>query len=205
MDADVYGPSIPTLMGAGSAPAQRTPAVSYGVKIMSMGFFVPKGEATIWRGPMLSKVVDQFLGGVDWGGLDYLLVDLPPGTGDVQLSLCQMIPYGRGHRLGPAGCRLQRHVEPSHVPEARPGLDWLNMSGFELNTGQRKRSSAARSALRQNDLLLGEILSRRRSDHLRRRRPIVDSVPDRRRPRLSGSPKSRGGGEHAPAGRRRGE
>ena len=84
MDADVYGPTIPILMGAGTPPAQRTPAVSYGVKIMSMGFY---GEATIWRGPMLSKVVDQFLGGVEWGELDYLLVDLPPGTGDAIVLL----------------------------------------------------------------------------------------------------------------------
>jgi ATP-binding protein involved in chromosome partitioning len=110
MDADVYGPTIPTLMGAGPAPAQRTPAVAYGVKIMSMGFFVPKGEATIWRGPMLSKVVDQFLGGVAWGELDYLLVDLPPGTGDVHLSLCQTIPLtgassSRPRRMSPSTSR----------------------------------------------------------------------------------------------------
>ncbi|HTE86660.1 MAG TPA: P-loop NTPase [Dehalococcoidia bacterium] len=96
MDADVYGPSIPTLMGAATPPAAENgtivPVLRYGVKIVSIGFFVPKGEATIWRGPMLSKLIDKFLGGVAWGELDYLLVDLPPGTGDVQLSLCQKIP-----------------------------------------------------------------------------------------------------------------
>ena len=96
IDADVYGPSIPTLMGATAPPAAQrgaiVPVLRYGVKIVSIGFFVPKGEATIWRGPMLAKLIDKFLGGVEWGELDYLLVDLPPGTGDVQLSLCQKIP-----------------------------------------------------------------------------------------------------------------
>jgi len=96
MDADVYGPTIPTLMGADAPLTQQDgkiiPALRYGVKIISMGFLVPQGEAVIWRGPMLAKMVDQFLGGVDWGELDYLIVDLPPGTGDVQLSLCQKIP-----------------------------------------------------------------------------------------------------------------
>jgi len=91
MDADVYGPSIPTLMGAGAPPTQQQgkilPAVRYGVKIVSMGFFVPKGEATIWRGPMLAKVVDQFLGGVEWGELDYRVDGLPPGARDLYGNL----------------------------------------------------------------------------------------------------------------------
>ncbi len=96
MDADVYGPSIPTLTGAtpgaGGSPTSFTPPVAHGVKVVSMGFFVRPGDAVIWRGPMLHKAVEQFLGQVEWGELDYLVVDLPPGTGDVQLSLCQMIP-----------------------------------------------------------------------------------------------------------------
>jgi ATP-binding protein involved in chromosome partitioning len=96
MDADVYGPSIPTLTGAvpasGGNPNRFVPPVAHGVKVVSMGFFVNPGDAVIWRGPMLHKAVEQFLGQVDWGELDYLIVDLPPGTGDVQLSLCQMIP-----------------------------------------------------------------------------------------------------------------
>jgi ATP-binding protein involved in chromosome partitioning len=62
------------------------------VKIMSMGFFLPKDEAVIWRGPMLHKMIQEFLGRVEWGELDYLVIDLPPGTGDVQLSLCQTVP-----------------------------------------------------------------------------------------------------------------
>lgn len=98
MDADVYGPSIPTILGI----AQRQPEVDaqnrispieqYGVKVISMGFFMKPEEAVIWRGPMLHKTVQQFLGGVLWGELDYLLIDSPPGTGDVTLSLCQSIP-----------------------------------------------------------------------------------------------------------------
>lgn len=97
MDADVYGPCIPRLMGA-SGSAQVTekgkviPPLLHGVKIMSMGFFLPKDEAVIWRGPMLHKMIQEFLGRVEWGDLDYLVIDLPPGTGDIQLSLSQTIP-----------------------------------------------------------------------------------------------------------------
>ncbi len=97
MDADVYGPSIPTILGISEKPVMTaehriTPVPKYGLKVMSMEFFVPKGEAVIWRGPMLHKMIQDFLGTVDWGELDYLIVDLPPGTGDIQLSLCQTIP-----------------------------------------------------------------------------------------------------------------
>ena len=97
MDADVYGPSIPTILGITSQPQMDAqgriiPVAQDGLKVMSMGFLMKPEEAVIWRGPMLHKTVQQFLGGVLWGELDYLLVDLPPGTGDVQLSLCQSIP-----------------------------------------------------------------------------------------------------------------
>jgi ATP-binding protein involved in chromosome partitioning len=97
MDADVYGPCIPRLMGVSGAlqateDGQVIPPQVHGVKIMSMGFFLPKDEAVIWRGPMLHKMIQEFLGRVRWGDLDYLVIDLPPGTGDVQLSLSQTIP-----------------------------------------------------------------------------------------------------------------
>jgi ATP-binding protein involved in chromosome partitioning len=96
MDADVYGPTIPTLMNAHTLPKPTVegtvPAEQYGVKIISMGFFLREDDAIIWRGPMLHKTVHHFLGNVLWGDLDYLIVDLPPGTGDVQLTLCQAIP-----------------------------------------------------------------------------------------------------------------
>ncbi len=97
MDADVYGPSIPTLMGISEKPVtgpnqQIIPVTQYDLKIISMGFFLPEEKAVIWRGPMLDKMITQFLGGVQWGELDYLIIDLPPGTGDIQLSLCQKVP-----------------------------------------------------------------------------------------------------------------
>lgn len=97
LDADVYGPSIPTILGITGKPETGStnrlqPVVAHGVKVISTGFFVPANEAVIWRGPMLHKMIQDFLGIVDWGELDYLIVDLPPGTGDVQLSLCQSIP-----------------------------------------------------------------------------------------------------------------
>ena len=94
LDADIYGPSIPTMFGVGPDERVRSdergnliPLERHGVKLVSMGFFVGEGSPLIWRGPMLTKALTQFLYEVDWGGLDYLLVDLPPGTGDVQMTL----------------------------------------------------------------------------------------------------------------------
>jgi ATP-binding protein involved in chromosome partitioning len=96
MDADIYGPSIPTIMGTQEQPRPGgrgiLPVLAHGVKIISAGFFVKPDQAVVWRGPMLAKMIEQFLGQVEWGELDYLIVDLPPGTGDVQLTLCQRIP-----------------------------------------------------------------------------------------------------------------
>lgn len=100
LDADIYGPNIPTMMGVESLPPPKkeclVPAEAYGVKMMSIGFMVRKGQPLIWRGPMLHSAIRQFLGDVDWGELDYLIVDLPPGTGDAQLSLMQHIPLSGG-------------------------------------------------------------------------------------------------------------
>ena len=97
MDADVYGPTIPTLFGVSEKPESGSknrirPVNCDGLKLISMGFFLPKEKAVIWRGPMLDKMMTQFLTGVEWGELDYLIIDLPPGTGDIQLSLCQKVP-----------------------------------------------------------------------------------------------------------------
>ena len=96
MDADVYGPNVPMMMGIQDQPhsiADRIqPLHAHGVRLMSMGFMNPGDKPLIWRGPMLHSVIQQFLRGVDWGELDYLLIDLPPGTGDVQLSLIQTAP-----------------------------------------------------------------------------------------------------------------
>jgi ATP-binding protein involved in chromosome partitioning len=97
LDADIYGPNIPMMMGIHQLPPMKKdqriqPAENYGVKVMSIGFMVQDGQPLIWRGPMLHSAIKQFLTDVDWGDLDYLVVDLPPGTGDVQLSLVQTIP-----------------------------------------------------------------------------------------------------------------
>src|SRR5512140_1225782 len=98
LDADVFGPSIPTMLGAPEVPPQASkeskiiPAQMHGLKVVSVGFFVDKDEAVVWRGPMVHRLLQQFLGDVEWGDLDYLVCDLPPGTGDVQLSLSQLIP-----------------------------------------------------------------------------------------------------------------
>lgn len=96
MDADVYGPSIPHLLGSDERPVMMDgkiqPVQVNGLTVMSMGFLVPPGEAVIWRGPMLHGAVTQFLRDTDWGNLDYLIIDMPPGTGDVALTLSQLMP-----------------------------------------------------------------------------------------------------------------
>ncbi|MDQ3368921.1 MAG: Mrp/NBP35 family ATP-binding protein [Myxococcota bacterium] len=98
LDTDVFGPSIPTMLGTPEVPPSASkdskivPALHHGVKVISVGFFVDKGEAVVWRGPMVHRLLQQFLADVEWGELDYLVCDLPPGTGDVQLSLSQLIP-----------------------------------------------------------------------------------------------------------------
>ena len=96
MDADVYGPNVPLMMGIQQTPhaiGQRIqPLEAYGVKLMSMAFLNPGDKPLVWRGPMLNSVIQQFLRNVDWGELDYLVIDLPPGTGDVQLTLIQTTP-----------------------------------------------------------------------------------------------------------------
>ncbi|HUL03459.1 MAG TPA: Mrp/NBP35 family ATP-binding protein [Gemmatimonadales bacterium] len=95
MDGDIYGPNIPRMMGVGSKPpvseGRIQPLEGHGVKLMSLGFLVERDAPAIWRGPIIMKVIQQFLRDVDWGELDYFLVDLPPGTGDAQLSLVQSI------------------------------------------------------------------------------------------------------------------
>lgn len=96
MDADITGPNVPIMMGTKGLPpleqGQLVPAESFGVKVMSMGFLVKEGEAVIWRGPMLHHAINKFLKEVRWGELDYLIVDLPPGTSDPQLTLSQAVP-----------------------------------------------------------------------------------------------------------------
>jgi len=97
LDADIYGPNVPLMLGISAQPKvlpdQRIePLEIHGLKVISVGFLNPGDKPLIWRGPMLHSIIRQFLGSVDWGLLDYLIVDLPPGTGDVSLSLIQTVP-----------------------------------------------------------------------------------------------------------------
>jgi ATP-binding protein involved in chromosome partitioning len=101
MDADIYGPNVPTMMGVVDQPKiiqdpvrgeLFIPPISHRVKVISMGFLIQGDQPVVWRGPMLHSVVNQFCYKVDWGQLDYLIIDMPPGTGDVQLSLAQLVP-----------------------------------------------------------------------------------------------------------------
>jgi len=96
LDADIYGPNIPIMMGVQKPPSNQgkklAPAESHGIQIMSMAFMVPEDQPVVWRGPMIHGAIQQFLRDVAWGELDYLFVDLPPGTGDAQLSIVQLVP-----------------------------------------------------------------------------------------------------------------
>ncbi len=193
MDADVYGPSIPILMGSKEAPKQGSngkiiPPVCYGVKIISMAFFVPKGEAVIWRGPMLTKMVDQFLGMVDWGELDYLIVDLPPGTGDIQLSLCQRIPLTGAVIVSTPQDLAFQVAEKAIIMFKKLNTPILglveNMSGFICShCGEREEifgsGGARRYGMATNVPFLGEIpLATDIRVFSDGGKPIVESAPD---------------------------
>ncbi len=97
LDADVYGPNVPLMLGVSGQPKvmgdnRIEPLTAHGLKVISVGFLNPGDKPLIWRGPMLHSIIKQFLGSVEWGTLDYLIIDLPPGTGDVALSLVQSVP-----------------------------------------------------------------------------------------------------------------
>jgi len=100
LDADIYGPNVPIMLGITELPPPSSnklaPAQKYGVEVMSMGFLIPRAEALVWRGPMIHGALSQLFTEVEWPELDYLVVDLPPGTGDAQLSLAQLVPLTGG-------------------------------------------------------------------------------------------------------------
>ena len=145
LDADIYGPNVPTMMGVDRLPPARAnklvPAESYGVKVMSIGFLVKPDQPLIWRGPMLHSAIRQFLSDVEWGELDYLVIDLPPGTGDAALSLAQSLPLSGGLIV-----TLPQEVS---LEDARRGMEMFrqleipilgvveNMSYLELPDGSR--------------------------------------------------------------------
>jgi ATP-binding protein involved in chromosome partitioning len=145
LDADIYGPNVPTMMGLKGIPNPKNeklqPAEAYGVKVMSIGFLVKPDQPLIWRGPMLHSAIRQFLSDVEWGELDYLVIDLPPGTGDAALSLAQSLPLSGGVIV-----TLPQQVS---LDDARRGLEMFrqldvhifgvveNMSYLELPDGSR--------------------------------------------------------------------
>jgi len=146
LDCDIYGPSIPLMMGVHDRPGltddeRLVPPTSHGVKLMSMGFLIDPEQAVIWRGPMIQKTIHQFIHQVAWGELDYLLVDLPPGTGDAQLSLCQSVPLDGGVVITTpqeASLGVVRKGVMLFEKVQVPILGIVeNMSGFRLPDGSR--------------------------------------------------------------------
>jgi ATP-binding protein involved in chromosome partitioning len=147
LDADVWGYSIPRMYGLGatrppvSSERKIVPLTSHGVKVMSIGFFVEEDSAVVWRGPMLHKALTQFLQDVDWGALDHLLIDLPPGTGDVSMTLAQLLPQ--------ASFAIVTTPQPTAQKVARRAAEMArklsleiagvieNMSGFLTPSGER--------------------------------------------------------------------
>jgi ATP-binding protein involved in chromosome partitioning len=147
LDADVWGYSIPRMYGLGatrppvSAERKIIPLMSHGVRVMSIGFFVEEDAAVVWRGPMLHKALTQFLQDVDWGALDYLLIDLPPGTGDVSMTLSQLLPQARFVIVTTPQPTAQRVARRSAEMANKLSLEIAgvveNMSGFVTPDGER--------------------------------------------------------------------
>jgi ATP-binding protein involved in chromosome partitioning len=147
LDADVWGYSIPRMFGLGAdrppvSPERKIiPLEAGGVKIMSIGFFVAEDAAVVWRGPMLHKALTQFLEDVEWGELDYLLVDLPPGTGDVSMTLSQLLPEAKFLLVTtpqPTAQKVARRAaEMAHKVSLEIAGVIENMSGFTAPTGER--------------------------------------------------------------------
>jgi len=170
LDCDIYGPSIPLMMGIHDRPTisadeKLVPPTNYGVHLMSMGFLIEGDAPVIWRGPMIVKTIQQFFFSVAWGELDYLLVDLPPGTGDAQLTLCQTVPLDGGVII--------TTPQEASLGVVRKGIGMFqkvnvpilgiveNMSYFTAPGGQRVEifghGGGQEEARRQNVPFLGEI------------------------------------------------
>jgi ATP-binding protein involved in chromosome partitioning len=170
LDCDIYGPSIPLMMGVHERPTisadeKMVPPANYGVKLMSMGFLVEGDQPVIWRGPMIMKTIQQFFSAVEWGDLDILLVDLPPGTGDAQLSLCQTVPLDGGVIVTTpqeASLGVVRKGMAMFQKVNVPILGLVeNMSYFTTPTGERVEifghGGGRAEAARQQVAFLGEV------------------------------------------------
>jgi ATP-binding protein involved in chromosome partitioning len=147
LDADVWGYSIPRMFGLGaerpqvSAERKIIPPVAHGIKVMSIGFFLEEDAAVVWRGPMLHKALTQFLEDVAWGELDYLLVDLPPGTGDVSMTLAQLLPQAKFLIVTTPQATAQKVARRSAEMAGKVKLEIAgiveNMSSFTTPSGER--------------------------------------------------------------------
>jgi len=192
MDADIYGPNIPRMFGVFDKPlvagGRIRPLEAHGVKLMSIGFLVDRDSAAIWRGPIIMKVIQQFLRDVDWGELDYFIVDLPPGTGDAQLSLVQSIQV--------AGAIIVTTPQEMAVGDALRGARMFervnvpvvgiveNMSGYtDPETGRRveffSAGGGSRLAAEVGAPLLGEVpLQPGLAHQADRGEPVVIAAPE---------------------------
>jgi ATP-binding protein involved in chromosome partitioning len=147
LDADVWGYSIPRMLGLGgerpkvSDSRKILPLEAHGLKVMSIGFFIKENEAVVWRGPMLHKALTQFLEDVSWGALDYLLIDLPPGTGDVSMTLAQLLPQAQFMIVTTPQAAAQQVARRSAEMADKVKLEISgvieNMAGFTTPDGQR--------------------------------------------------------------------
>ena len=192
LDCDIYGPSIPLMMGVHEKPtvnaAERlVPPSNHGVKVMSIGLLVTDDQPVIWRGPMISKTIQQFLLAVEWGELDFLLVDLPPGTGDAQLSLCQTVPLDGGVIISTPQAASRGVVRKGIAMFRKVNVPILgiveNMSYFTTPNGERVEifghGGGQEEAARQNVPFLGEVpLFTEIREGGDRGMPIVVSTPN---------------------------
>jgi ATP-binding protein involved in chromosome partitioning len=147
LDADVWGYSVPRMLGLGgqrpkvSGERKILPLEAHGIKVMSIGFFIAEDEAVVWRGPMLHKALTQFLEDVAWGELDFLLIDLPPGTGDVSMTLAQLLPQAKFVLVTTPQAAAQkvarRAAEMAHKVSLEIAGVIENMSGFTTPAGDR--------------------------------------------------------------------
>ncbi len=190
LDADIYGPSVPIMMGIPGLVDQATtplPLEKYGLKLMSMGFLVAATQPVIWRGPMVHRAITQFFSDLNWGTLDYLVVDLPPGTGDAQLTLTQTIPL--------SGAVIVTTPQDVSLVDARKGLEMFrqvrvpvlgiieNMSYFMGDDGKRydifRHGGGQKLATEAGVAFLGEIpIDPRVAECGDAGMPIVQKYPD---------------------------
>jgi ATP-binding protein involved in chromosome partitioning len=193
LDADVWGYSIPRMLGAAGRPRVSEERkilpieAAGGVKVMSIGFFVEENAAVVWRGPMLHKAIQQFLEDVDWGSLDYLLIDLPPGTGDVSMTLAQLLPQAKMLLVTTPQPAAQSVAHRAAEMATKFDLEVMgvveNMSGFTTPDGERYTIFGEGGGQQLADdidaPLLGKIpLQEALRSHADEGRPLVAEDPD---------------------------